>query len=509
MLSSSLHRFGHLFAAVALILTVTSTSAIGATAQGGGGGGGGPDERGPDAAEGRYEVAVDCTYNADADRTTCTFQGVAGPGAKDVSHVDVPEAVVCAEVVGGDYEYVSPDPNTGVTGFKSKGSRGTLTLVLAGQVVVDGTATYAIKSGDGVFRVEGQGLECDSTDAAGDVETERSTVRLVTFHCPTEGKSRTTFEALNDLSDDDTDVALDLDDIDVDALDDATCVRAAAVGFVVTDADGEVVVQAATDGLGEAEIALVPATYILNENVLEASTELTVTEDGPLTVAVVILGAVPLEGDTETQADAPVVDVAPDAEEPVPAEDAETSEDLEAEDADDSVETEAEEQQPAENGEADAPDDEADAPDTEAEAQTAGEDANENVETEVEEDSGTGAESGDVTDSNGAIVVRKHVCEIAEPGPEVDWGAVCALSSNGATFRLTPVEETATLPPSVGTTAGGVLNFDQLPSGRYQLEEVDSRWCHAQSDSVNAEGQVIVEAGQRATVWIYNCTEAA
>lgn len=105
--------------------------------------------------------------------------------------------------------------------------------------------------------------------------------------------------------------------------------------------------------------------------------------------------------------------------------------------------------------------------------------------------------------------MRKHVCEIAEPGPEVDWAAVCALSIDGATFRLTPVEETAALPPSVGTTAGGVLSFDQLPPGRYQLEEVDSCWCHAQSDSVNAEGQVVVEAGQRVTVWVYNCTEAA
>jgi hypothetical protein len=71
-----------------------------------------------------YDIAIDCAYDPGDDRTECTFGARAGPGTKDVGHLDVPDAVACAAVVGGDYEAIDPDPNTGVIGFKSKGGRG-------------------------------------------------------------------------------------------------------------------------------------------------------------------------------------------------------------------------------------------------------------------------------------------------------------------------------------------------------------------------------------------------
>jgi hypothetical protein len=40
------------------------------------------------------------------------------------------------------------------------------------------------------------------------------------------------------------------------------------------------------------------------------------------------------------------------------------------------------------------------------------------------------------------------------------------------------------------------------------LQEVDATWCHAESDSVDAQGQVVVAAGERASVWIFNCVGA-
>jgi hypothetical protein len=40
------------------------------------------------------------------------------------------------------------------------------------------------------------------------------------------------------------------------------------------------------------------------------------------------------------------------------------------------------------------------------------------------------------------------------------------------------------------------------------LQEVDATWCHAESDSVNAKGEVVVAAGERASVWIFNCVGA-
>ena len=107
-----------------------------------------------------YRVEVACAYDRQGDRTTCAFAGVAPPGAKDVSHVDLPAAEVCAEVVGGDAEYVDPDPNTGVVGYKSRGGEGAFTLVLAGEATAGGAATYWFKTGDGVFPATGPGLVC-------------------------------------------------------------------------------------------------------------------------------------------------------------------------------------------------------------------------------------------------------------------------------------------------------------------------------------------------------------
>ena len=107
-----------------------------------------------------YTVEVTCEPAADSTRTTCTFTGIAPEGGKDVGHVDLPESEVCAEVVGGDYEYVDPDPNTRVTGYKSRGSEGVFTLMLDGTVTTGGEITYWIKSGGGVFPAAGPGLIC-------------------------------------------------------------------------------------------------------------------------------------------------------------------------------------------------------------------------------------------------------------------------------------------------------------------------------------------------------------
>jgi hypothetical protein len=47
-----------------------------------------------------------------------------------------------------------------VTGYKSTGDEGTITLVLGGDVAPAGTATYWFETGDGVFPATGPGLSC-------------------------------------------------------------------------------------------------------------------------------------------------------------------------------------------------------------------------------------------------------------------------------------------------------------------------------------------------------------
>ena len=153
-----------------------------------------------------YRVEVTCDYVGESDRTTCTFTGVAPPDAKDVSHVDLAEEAVCAEVVGGEYEYVDPDPNTHVTGYKSRGSEGTFTLILAGEVSTSGSTTYWFKSGEGVFPAAGPGLLCGEVEAAvSTVETgkivtggtpaaDTGTLIVETYSCTGVPEDRTGFD---------------------------------------------------------------------------------------------------------------------------------------------------------------------------------------------------------------------------------------------------------------------------------------------------------------------------
>jgi hypothetical protein len=54
------------------------------------------------------------------------------------------------------------------------------------------------------------------------------------------------------------------------------------------------------------------------------------------------------------------------------------------------------------------------------------------------------------------------------------------------------------------TNDDGLLRFSQLRPGTYQLKEVGANWCHAESDNVDAPGNLLVHAGQRTNVWISN-----
>jgi len=51
-----------------------------------------------------------------------------------------------------------------------------------------------------------------------------------------------------------------------------------------------------------------------------------------------------------------------------------------------------------------------------------------------------------------------------------------------------------------------VATFASLDPGAYRLDLTGIDWCHAESDNVDASGDVVVEAGAEATVWIFTCT---
>jgi hypothetical protein len=127
---------------------------------------GNSQQTGPVTAAGGYTIDVQCIYQEVDNHTTCTFTGMALEGSKKVNHLVVPVDALCAEVMGSDGAYVDPDPVTHATGYRTPGSTATTGIVLAGQVVTGGKATYWFKSGGNVFPVTGPGLTCNEAPPA-------------------------------------------------------------------------------------------------------------------------------------------------------------------------------------------------------------------------------------------------------------------------------------------------------------------------------------------------------
>lgn len=113
-----------------------------------------------------------------------------------------------------------------------------------------------------------------------------------------------------------------------------------------------------------------------------------------------------------------------------------------------------------------------------------------------------------VSKTTGEIKVVKYACDL--PGNKrpanFDWFANCPVEGDGVKFTLSVQQGGKFVPKFTGiTNADGILNFSNLKPGTYQLKEVGGDWCHAESDNVNPQGNLIVTAGKRTSVWIFNC----
>jgi hypothetical protein len=116
----------------------------------------------------------------------------------------------------------------------------------------------------------------------------------------------------------------------------------------------------------------------------------------------------------------------------------------------------------------------------------------------------------DISDSTGAIVVEVSTCGAESYPDDFDWYGECGATTEATTFALSVWDGTRFVEEGSGTTdADGIVRFGQLEPGTYNLEQVDATWCHAECDSVNEKGEVIVKAGERANVWIFNCVDGA
>lgn len=115
----------------------------------------------------------------------------------------------------------------------------------------------------------------------------------------------------------------------------------------------------------------------------------------------------------------------------------------------------------------------------------------------------------DLTDTTGAILVHKLVCPVETPPAGYDFEASCSPQSTPARFSLAQYSaETRDYVPLTtdSTNADGLLRASRLQPARYQLTEIGDAWCYAESNSVDRNGDLIVEAAKRTEVFIYNCS---
>ena len=114
----------------------------------------------------------------------------------------------------------------------------------------------------------------------------------------------------------------------------------------------------------------------------------------------------------------------------------------------------------------------------------------------------------DLSDTTGAILVHKFVCNGTDLPSGYDYFANCPVQTTGAKFAISIKQGTTFVPKTTGiSNVNGLLSFGQLKPGTYSLKEVGGDWCYAKSDNVDASGNLIVRAGERTNVWIFNCVK--
>lgn len=98
----------------------------------------------------------------------------------------------------------------------------------------------------------------------------------------------------------------------------------------------------------------------------------------------------------------------------------------------------------------------------------------------------------------GELIVYKYWCDGA-----VYTVAACELYGGGAEFGLQAATDEGD--PILFNTGADGVEVLYLPATTWALWEIDREWCRAESDDVDAEGNIVVNDGETAEVHVFNC----
>jgi len=105
----------------------------------------------------------------------------------------------------------------------------------------------------------------------------------------------------------------------------------------------------------------------------------------------------------------------------------------------------------------------------------------------------------------GEILVRAAACDIADAEDGYDWFGKCRRPAKAMLRLRTQQGRRFVDQETAATDDGGRRTFRGLVAGLYRLAPEGEGWCHAECDSVDENGDVVLEAGQRATLYVFNC----
>jgi hypothetical protein len=105
----------------------------------------------------------------------------------------------------------------------------------------------------------------------------------------------------------------------------------------------------------------------------------------------------------------------------------------------------------------------------------------------------------------GAIVVEARNCPVSQAQQGFDWFGQCAAPVADMSFSVYPETGDSAPIATIATNAQGRARFGNLPSGTYQVVPEDLAWCYAESDRVDANGNVRVETDLESHVWSFVC----
>jgi hypothetical protein len=106
----------------------------------------------------------------------------------------------------------------------------------------------------------------------------------------------------------------------------------------------------------------------------------------------------------------------------------------------------------------------------------------------------------------GVIIAEARTCAIGEAQPEYDWFGQCTTPAVDMPFTLLPATSDGGPLATMATNAQGRAHFGALAPGTYQLQPEGTLWCYAESDRVDSNGSLIVEAGLESHVWSFICS---